>query len=240
MTLIYNLLNQTNTMKLSIAVLSSILAVCSVTVANPVDPSSTMSAEASTSTTSTEASTYTMSAEASTPTASTSGASAGGSDYSSSPSSYDEFEKYCYSFSLDQAMLIKRLAKAEAQFPGLSKKTNDKRHQHAAQKKVVDELQDTLDGLYGAMHLGLEISELAELEAELLKQRKILEKIEEELSVCSINFANKIDEGNYLQKKLKKQPLIGSSSIAGDGFLDLRSVSGYNDCYHYFYNRFLQ
>ncbi|OAJ41061.1 hypothetical protein BDEG_24712 [Batrachochytrium dendrobatidis JEL423] len=190
-------------MKLSIAVLSSILAVCSVTVANPVDPSSTMSAEAST---------YTMSAEASTSTASTSGASAGGSDYSSS---YDEFEKYCYSFSLDQAMLIKRLAKAEAQFPKLSKKTNDKRHQHAAQKKVVDELQDILDGLYGAMHWGLEIAELAELEAELQKQREILEKIEEELNVCSINFANKIDE-------------------------DLRSVSGYNDCYHYFYNRFLQ
>ncbi|KAK5666934.1 hypothetical protein QVD99_006156 [Batrachochytrium dendrobatidis] len=37
-------------MKLSIAVLSSILAVCSVTIANPVDPSSTMSAEASTPT----------------------------------------------------------------------------------------------------------------------------------------------------------------------------------------------
>ncbi|KAK6098398.1 hypothetical protein MT418_002435 [Batrachochytrium dendrobatidis] len=37
-------------MKLSITILSSILAVCSVTVANPVDPSSTMSAEASAST----------------------------------------------------------------------------------------------------------------------------------------------------------------------------------------------
>ncbi|EGF82028.1 hypothetical protein BATDEDRAFT_87171 [Batrachochytrium dendrobatidis JAM81] len=152
-----------------------------------------------------------MSAEASTSTASTSGASAGGSDYSSSD---DEFEKYCYSFSLEQVMLIKRLAKAEAQFPKLSKKTNDKRHQHAAQKKVVDELQDILDGLYGAMHWGLEISELAELEAELLKQREILEKIEEELSVCSINSANKIDETSHLHEKLKKQPLIGSSSIA--------------------------
>ncbi|KAK5666945.1 hypothetical protein QVD99_006167 [Batrachochytrium dendrobatidis] len=40
-------------MKFSIAVLSSILAVCSVTIANPVDPSSTMSAEVSTPTAST-------------------------------------------------------------------------------------------------------------------------------------------------------------------------------------------
>ncbi|EGF78224.1 hypothetical protein BATDEDRAFT_91064 [Batrachochytrium dendrobatidis JAM81] len=37
-------------MKFSIAVLSSLLAVFSVTVANPVDPSSTMSAKVSTAT----------------------------------------------------------------------------------------------------------------------------------------------------------------------------------------------
>ncbi|OAJ44890.1 hypothetical protein BDEG_28074 [Batrachochytrium dendrobatidis JEL423] len=52
-------------MKFSIAVLSSMLAVFSVTVANPVDPSSTMSAEVSTSTVPPSA-TETASAKAST------------------------------------------------------------------------------------------------------------------------------------------------------------------------------
>ncbi|OAJ45459.1 hypothetical protein BDEG_28599 [Batrachochytrium dendrobatidis JEL423] len=66
-------------MKFSITVLSSILAICSVTIANPTDPSSTMSAEASTS------------------TASSSGASDGGSGSPESPST-DEFKEYCGRF----------------------------------------------------------------------------------------------------------------------------------------------
>ncbi|KAJ8323607.1 hypothetical protein O5D80_007499 [Batrachochytrium dendrobatidis] len=80
-------------MKLSIAVLSSILAVCSVTIANPVNPSSTMSAEAST------------------PTASSSATPVGGSDSPKSLSLY-KFKKYCGQLDATEVSLMEEIAKA--------------------------------------------------------------------------------------------------------------------------------
>ncbi|KAJ8330319.1 hypothetical protein O5D80_001320 [Batrachochytrium dendrobatidis] len=54
----YNLLNQNSKMKLAVAVLSSILLVCSVTIANPVKPSESTDTEASISTFIPTATTY--------------------------------------------------------------------------------------------------------------------------------------------------------------------------------------
>ncbi|KAK5672308.1 hypothetical protein QVD99_001412 [Batrachochytrium dendrobatidis] len=221
-------------MKLSITILSSILAVCSVTVANPVDPSSTMNAEASASTTSTEASTYTMSAEVSTPTASTSGGSTGEPDYSNFPEPYNKLGRYCYPLGLHQMMLIEITARNYARVKKVSGGIKLLIDKIDLQKKLIEELKQQAETQGQASSGWLDTAK-----SELETQQKVLDGFEESMK----NLFEKIED---LTKKYKdsekelKQHLGLDPSVDDEDDLQLESIPGYEECFDYFYNRPLQ
>ncbi|KAJ8328596.1 hypothetical protein O5D80_003177 [Batrachochytrium dendrobatidis] len=209
-------------MKFSIAVLSSILAICSVTIANPVDPNSTISTEVSTS------------------TASTSATSADGPNYSSSPSSYNGFEKHCHSFNPDEIVFIEKAATIKADTQKIYRKHSNKNDELVAQKKVVDEMKQQLEIL--RQTLGQE-SAITKLEAELVVQNSIFDKIQDESSALFVRYTKETKKANKSarvpRKKTQRLSLLGSSK--GDVKLEtLTQNPAFFKCYEFFLDRLLQ
>ncbi|KAK5670230.1 hypothetical protein QVD99_003245 [Batrachochytrium dendrobatidis] len=116
-------------MKLLITALSSILAVCSVTVANPVLTSSITSIE-STST-----------------TASPSTTAASEPDYSNPFDPYSLYMTNCYPINFDGILLIEMLASTTHRAEQIEKSINKKKAETKNQKKVVGRLKEKIVSL---------------------------------------------------------------------------------------------
>ncbi|KAJ8325064.1 hypothetical protein O5D80_006404 [Batrachochytrium dendrobatidis] len=201
-------------MKLSITILSSILAVCSVTTASPVYPSSTMSAEASTL------------------TASPSANPAGGDVYPVFPSAYN-LEKYCDPFDTTEASLIKEIAKAHVGIDVMSTQLEGLHYQYDFQKGVIIKVEQQLETLRQTPG-----QELGAAEARLKMQYEVLDGLKNELKELVKKASDIIKKEEGLQKKLTEHLSPGSS--ANGGILKLKTVSGYKKCYEFFFDHFSQ
>ncbi|KAK5668647.1 hypothetical protein QVD99_004440 [Batrachochytrium dendrobatidis] len=200
-------------MKLSIAVLSSILAVCSVTIANPVDPSSTMSAEAST------------------PTASSSGASADESDSPEFPTK-DGLKKYCSPFGTTQASLIEEIAKTRARIDKMLERLEGVRHNTSIQRRVVLEAVQKVESLEQTPS---QLLDNAKEESDL--HQKKLRELEQDLEERVRRASDLIKEEDNFKETLM-QNLLDRSLMASNSLL--RAVPGYSKCFHYFFDYFME
>ncbi|EGF76511.1 hypothetical protein BATDEDRAFT_28462 [Batrachochytrium dendrobatidis JAM81] len=171
-------------MKLSITILSSILAVCSVTVANPVDPSSATNAEASTS--------------------------AGGSNYPVFPTK-DGLKKYCSPFDTTQVPLITGIAKTRARLDKMLKRLEGVRNKVSVQRKVILETEQKVDSLKktpGQLLNGAEAE--YNLHQELLEELE--GHLEERLKIASGMAEEKNNFKKTLIENLSSKSLMGSDS----------------------------
>ncbi|OAJ42057.1 hypothetical protein BDEG_25561 [Batrachochytrium dendrobatidis JEL423] len=200
-------------MKLSITVLSSVLAVCSVTIANPVDPSSTMSAEVSTS------------------TASPSATPADGSDYPVFPSPDDGLERYCGPFNSDEIAAIQKIAKTRAKIDKMFSKLYNLRLEINAQKKVITEAEQRLNTLLQTPDQESNIAE-----AELEKHRSVLEELRAELQKL-IDKVKSLTKKNKNSKELFIKNLPHESSTDDENSLQSKTIFAYDKCFDYFYYR---
>ncbi|EGF76145.1 hypothetical protein BATDEDRAFT_28780, partial [Batrachochytrium dendrobatidis JAM81] len=175
-------------MKLSITILSSILAVCSVTTASPVYPSSTMSAEASTL------------------TASPSANPAGGDVYPVFPSAYN-LEKYCDPFDTTEASLIKEIAKAHVGIDVMSTQLEGLHYQYDFQKGVIIKVEQQLETLRQTPG-----QELGAAEARLKMQYEVLDGLKNELKELVKKASDIIKKEESLEKKLTEHLSPGSSA----------------------------
>ncbi|EGF76175.1 hypothetical protein BATDEDRAFT_92968 [Batrachochytrium dendrobatidis JAM81] len=204
-------------MKLSIAVLASVLTVCSVTIASPVIPSSTKSAESSI---------WTV-----IPTAN----AVSEPDYSEYPIPYDGYGKYCHPLDFDGMMLVKLLAKNTHKLEKATKYINKKESNIACQETLVGELKERLDSVMDDGHG----SGIAELESEFIKQNGILEQLKEQLERLFKRHSNwyKKDVGlrSALAEYFAEHGMSGEMTT--DGEPNLYSYPGFKKCFDYFYNR---
>ncbi|EGF80829.1 hypothetical protein BATDEDRAFT_24762 [Batrachochytrium dendrobatidis JAM81] len=201
-------------MKLSITVLSSILAVCSVTIANPVDPSSTMSAEAST------------------PTASSSGASADGSDSPKSPSLY-KFKKYCGQLDATEVSLIEEIAKARVKSTKVFRLLEDRRFELAIREGLGVRKKEKLNSMSQVPS-----RKLSSAKANYEEFRQICEGTKYTMHDYASKLSHKRKEIRKLTKKLTSHSSFGVSP--DDDYSPPKSLYGYQDCLKYFYNRLSQ
>ncbi|KAJ8328689.1 hypothetical protein O5D80_002673 [Batrachochytrium dendrobatidis] len=200
-------------MKLSIAVLSSILAVFSVTIANPVDPSSTMSAAASTS------------------TASSSATPADESDYPVFPTK-DGLKKYCSPFDDIEVPLITGIAKSRVRLDKMLERLEGIRHKVNVQRKVTFEAEQKVESLEQTPSQLLDnAKEKSDLHQK--KLRELEKRLEERVRIASDLIK---EEDNF--KKTLMQNLLDRSLMASNSLL--RAVPGYSKCFHYFFDYFME
>ncbi|KAJ8322646.1 hypothetical protein O5D80_002478 [Batrachochytrium dendrobatidis] len=200
-------------MKLSITVLSTILAVCSVTIANPVDPSSTMSAAAST------------------PTASSSGASADGSDSPKSLSLY-KFKKYCGQLDATEVSLIEEIAKARLKSTKVFRLLEDGRFEAAIQKGLFVKEKEKIDSMSQVPS-----RKLSSIKANHEEVRQYCDRASCNAYYYASKLSHKRKEIRKLTKKLTSHSSFG---ISPDGGETPKSVYVYESCLKYFYNRLSQ
>ncbi|EGF81979.1 hypothetical protein BATDEDRAFT_87325 [Batrachochytrium dendrobatidis JAM81] len=201
-------------MKLSIAVLSSILAICSVTIANPVDPSSTMSAAAST------------------PTASSSGASADGSDSPESLSLY-KFKKYCGQLDATEVSLIEKIAKARLKSTKVFRLLESQYFGAAIQEGLFVREKEKLNSMSQVPS-----RKLSSAKAKHVESRQTCDRA----SCNAYDYASKLLHKKKKIKKLTKK-LTSHSSFGirpSDDYTPPKSLYGYQDCFKYFYDRLSQ
>ncbi|KAJ8329341.1 hypothetical protein O5D80_002474 [Batrachochytrium dendrobatidis] len=201
-------------MKFSIAVLSSILAVCSVTIANPTDPSSTVSAEASTS------------------TASSSATSAGGSDSPKSPSTY-KFKKYCGQFDATEVSLIEEIAKSRIKSMKAFKLLESQRFDADIQEGLIVRKKEKLNSMSQVPS-----RKLSSAKANYKEFRQICEKFRYNANDYFWKLLDRTEENNELTTKLTSHSSFGVS--LDDDYSLPKSVYGYKDCLEYFYDRLSQ
>ncbi|KAJ8326085.1 hypothetical protein O5D80_005446 [Batrachochytrium dendrobatidis] len=200
-------------MKLSIAVLSSILAVCSVTIAGPVYPSSATNAGASTS------------------KASTSGASADESDSPEFPTK-DGLKKYCSPFGTTQASLIEEIAKTRVRIDKMLKRLEGVRHNTSIQRRVVLEAVQKVESLKKTPGQLLDNAE----DEYNLHQKKLEElegHLEERLKIAWTKIEEEKELKKMLVHNLSSRSLMRSDSSLG-------RVPGYSQCFYYFFNYFME
>ncbi|EGF79375.1 hypothetical protein BATDEDRAFT_25682 [Batrachochytrium dendrobatidis JAM81] len=191
-------------MKFSITVLSSILAICSVTIANPTDPSSTMSAEASTS------------------TASSSGASDGGSGSPESPST-DEFKEYCGRFDATELSLIEEIAKSRIKSMKAFKLLESQRFDADIQEGLIVREKEKLESMSQVPSRKLSS---AKTDYEYNRQR--CEGSRYYATDYVWKLLDRTEENNELATKLTSHSSFGVS--LNDYYSSPKSVYGYRDC----------
>ncbi|KAJ8330026.1 hypothetical protein O5D80_001604 [Batrachochytrium dendrobatidis] len=201
-------------MKLSIAVLSSILAVCSVTIANPTDPSSTMSAEASTS------------------TASSSATPADGSDYPVFPTK-DGLKKYCSPFDDIEVPSIEEIAKSRIKSMKAFKLLESQRFDADIQERLIVRKKEKLESMSQ-----IPSRKLSSAKANYKEFRQICEKFRYNANDYVWKLLDRTEENNELATKLTSHSSFGVS--LDDDYSLPKSVYGYMDCLKYFYNRLPQ
>ncbi|KAK5671123.1 hypothetical protein QVD99_002883 [Batrachochytrium dendrobatidis] len=199
-------------MKFSIAVLSSILAVCSVTIANPTDPSSTVSAEASTST-----------------------ASSSAPGYSDLYVIYNEILEYCYPLDLGGIVMIETLAKTEVEFGKAKKLFEEKHGECKAQKTLVRELEQK----YASLH---EAPDQESKTAEIKAQREILDNCEDDLEHLKKNRIIKDEQIYMLKQMLKKYlaKRFSAGPLLDEDMSPANQYPPFLKCYSFFHHRLSQ
>ncbi|KAJ8328608.1 hypothetical protein O5D80_003189 [Batrachochytrium dendrobatidis] len=210
-------------MKLSITLLSSILAVCSVTIANPVDPSSTMSAEVST------------------PTASTSATSTGESTSITAPGPYDQYLAECSPIGEDGILLIQQYADAKRKYDEANRMVRRKRSKiHKEEKKILG-LKEELDSMWtkarrtrNASYYGKKI---LETEFQIEDINKIIEDLKEQLDEMQNEHSRRhrrlVESQSKLHDYLLEHDTTGAMTT--DGPPDLKSIPGFMKCFGIFY-----
>ncbi|KAK6092256.1 hypothetical protein MT418_007491 [Batrachochytrium dendrobatidis] len=215
-------------MKLSISVLSSILAVCSVTIANPIDPSSTMSAAAST------------------PTASSSATPADGSTFITTSGSYAQHLVDCYPIGEEGIIVIKQYADVKQALKNIEESLNKKKSERDAQrevfeniKKKINDLETKANGSNNSEDYELEV---AGLDADFEKHRKTHKKLRGECWEINNERADLKQKLAELQMKLIAYFLGGNGFMTptNNDFSRLGSVPGFMNCFGKFYNGPLQ
>ncbi|KAJ8323988.1 hypothetical protein O5D80_007209 [Batrachochytrium dendrobatidis] len=201
-------------MKFSIAVLSSILAVCSVTIANPVDPSSTMSAEASTS------------------TASSSITSTGEVLRALSPST-NVLGGYCDRLDTTELSLMEEIAKARVKSVKAFKLLEDRRFELVIQTGLLTKEREDLENMIQAPSRKLSS---AQDNYEESRQRCI--RLQYTVEDYVSRLSDRTEESKELAKKLTSYSSFGVTPDGDDG--QPKSFYVYQDCFKYFYNRLSQ
>ncbi|KAJ8329175.1 hypothetical protein O5D80_002601 [Batrachochytrium dendrobatidis] len=209
-------------MKLSIAILSSILLACSVTVANPVLDSST------TSTATTTSSAYPSATETS------------GPDLTKLFDPYSVYMSDCYPIDFDGITLIESLAEGVRRLERLSRYIDTKRETISEQKKVVGELMQEIDHLRET-HSGRrsEMKELkftlgAKLEDLRRNKRHLRRSIKDYSDTNQQNVRTRAMLGDYFAKHHS----VGSTN--SDGTINTEPYPGFKKCFDYFYYRLPQ
>ncbi|EGF76678.1 hypothetical protein BATDEDRAFT_92471 [Batrachochytrium dendrobatidis JAM81] len=221
-------------MKLSIAILSSILLACSVTVADPVLDSSTTSTATSTSSTSPSAT------ATSTSSTSPSATATSGTSHSKSLYSYIQYMNNCYPIGVDALKNIELLALASRKLDILSQYIDKKKAHVNEQKKVIDELQDEIDHLKN--NPSSTESEMAKLEYMLTDYNEVFTKLKKDLVIIFKRHSRTCQETTKLRRKLKgyfKRHHPGEEIITyGGPYLNRYPI--FTRCFHIFYNGALQ
>ncbi|KAL5039716.1 hypothetical protein RTP6_006844 [Batrachochytrium dendrobatidis] len=213
-------------MKFSITLLSSILAVCSVTIANPVDSSSTTSTEASTLSASPSA---TKTAE---PT-------------SVPDSLYGDYSG-CHLIDSEGVVLIKILVEYSKTADILKQEMEEKRieieiqrQKVKTQRKEFDALESEAEESNDAESYG---SKIAELELGIEGSREILRKLRKQYWDLDEEFDGLKERLAEFQMKILKYFLgnDGSTPLTINDFPRLESVPGFTECLGEFYSGSLQ
>ncbi|KAJ8329436.1 hypothetical protein O5D80_002446 [Batrachochytrium dendrobatidis] len=213
-------------MKFSITLLSSILAVCSVTIANPVDSSSTTSTEASTLSASPSA---TKTAE---PT-------------SVPDSLYGDYSG-CHLIDSEGVVLIKILVEYGKTADILKQEMEEKRieieiqrQKVKTQRKEFDALESEAEESNDAENYGPKI---AELELGIEGSREILRKLRKQYWDLDEEFDGLKERLTEFQMKILKYFLDsdGSTTLTINDFPRLESVPGFTECLGEFYSGSLQ
>ncbi|KAJ8328503.1 hypothetical protein O5D80_003853 [Batrachochytrium dendrobatidis] len=201
-------------MKFSIAVLSSIIAVCSVTIANPVDPSSTMSAEIST------------------PTASTSGGSASGPDSPEFPTP-EGLEEYCYPFDDAEVSYINEAAKTHARIEKMFEKLEGLTLKVGVQKGLIQALERQAETQGQASSSWLDTTQF-----NLETEREALAKLKDEYDERKERAAALIEQNRDAKSKLK-QYMDQDPGVNGDP-ASPKTTSAYDKCFGYFFSYYME
>ncbi|EGF79914.1 hypothetical protein BATDEDRAFT_25420 [Batrachochytrium dendrobatidis JAM81] len=212
-------------MKLSITILSSILAVCSVTVANPVDPSSTMSAEASVSTASPDV------------------AIASGSVFTIPLNPY---MADCHPITSKGIKMIGNYADSKHGFDSAKKQLILKKQEIKNQKKGIKALKEQLDSLSNQAKDSPDPKDIEEsfysISPEYFGRLRALEKLEKEWRELSEKYKEMRKVLAVLKSELYdylvKHDTTGS--VAAGSTVDLESIPGFKKCFKFFYNRSLR
>ncbi|KAK6091381.1 hypothetical protein MT418_008106 [Batrachochytrium dendrobatidis] len=213
-------------MKFSITLLSSILAVCSVTIANPVDSSSTTSTEASTSSASPSA---TKTAE---PT-------------SVPDSLYGDYSG-CHLIDSEGVVLVKILVEYSKTADILKQEMEEKRIEIEIQRQKVKKQRKEFDALESEAEESNDAEsygpKIAELELGIEGSREILRKLRKQYWDLDEEFDGLKERLTEFQMKILKYFLDsdGSTTLTINDFPRLESVPGFTECLGEFYSGSLQ
>ncbi|EGF76816.1 hypothetical protein BATDEDRAFT_28318 [Batrachochytrium dendrobatidis JAM81] len=206
-------------MKLSIAILSSILLAFSVTVANPVLDSST------TSTATTTSSAYPSATETS------------GTSHSTLLDPYSLYMDHCYPISFSVLGMIELLASNAHKLEELSQDIENKRARFGKQKKVIDELKEKLGNLKSDPSSSK--SEIAKLESTLTNRNKASKKLWIDLGILFKKHSAICQEITKLRRQLKdyfrRHHPIETMNTGGGPYLNRYPV--FTSCFNYYYSR---
>ncbi|KAJ8330547.1 hypothetical protein O5D80_001525 [Batrachochytrium dendrobatidis] len=209
-------------MKLSIAILSSILLACSVTVANPVLTSST------TSTATTTSSAYPSATETS------------GPDLTKLFDPYSVYMSDCYPIDFDGITLIESLANGVRRLERLLQDTSEKKTEIKDQVEVVSKLKEKFDHLKSDPSSSK--SEIIKLKSKLVGsigifkslKRQMKELIKEYSHTNQQNAKTRAMLGDYFTKHHS----VGSTN--SDGTINTEPYPGFKKCFDHFYYRLPQ
>ncbi|KAJ8322479.1 hypothetical protein O5D80_000084 [Batrachochytrium dendrobatidis] len=206
-------------MKLSITVLSSILAVCSVTIANPVDPSSTTSIE----------STSNIAAPSETSIAT------GEPDYSKYPSPYNLYESYCHPIRLDGVVMIQLFASSMHMTNQIKKEINKKIAEIKSQRKALRMLEQTIGSLANRSQ-GLATFEV---KVEIKDQTINLKKLGQRLKLLIKKHSRNITKEDKLQLTLYYHLVEYDTTgqMTNEGLEGLYKNQNFLKCFYSFYDR---
>ncbi|KAK5666815.1 hypothetical protein QVD99_006452 [Batrachochytrium dendrobatidis] len=209
-------------MKLSIAILSSILLAFSVTVANPVLDSST------TSTATTTSSAYPSATETS------------GTSHLTPLDPYSLYMDNCYPISFSVLVKIELLASNAHKLEELSQSIGEERDQVNEQKKVIDELKEELGNLKS--NPSSSRLEIIGLEYTLSGCIGVLKKIRRDLSILFLKHSGICQVNTRLRRQLKgyfkeHHPI---ETVDSDGETGLNRYPIFTKCFKSFYNRLPQ
>ncbi|KAJ8329437.1 hypothetical protein O5D80_002447 [Batrachochytrium dendrobatidis] len=209
-------------MKLSIAILSSILLAFSVTVANPVLDSST------TSTATTTSSAYPSATETS------------GTSHSTPLDPYSLYMDNCYPISFSGITLIESLANGVRRLERLSRYIDMKRETISEQKKAASKLNKKIDHLKSKP--SGRRSEIIKLESTLAEYIKALGNPKRQLRRLTKEHSDtnqqNVQTRAMLGEYFAKHHSVGSTN--SDGTINTEPYPGFTKCFDYFYYRLPQ